>query len=334
MGLIFWWMLVTWIVLISGYWILRYILLRRWKHLEDVPDSVPIAHSDRLTNLPEYVAALKRYQLLVKLAVASMSLALLMGIIVSARPASVTVITPAQQSRDIMLCLDVSGSLLKVDTTLVNRFNSLVAGFAGQRFGLTVFNSSSTAVIPLSDDYQFTSERLKGIGTALAEQKGDAFTELTTGTLADFDKGTSLVSDGLVSCINNLGDNPLHRSQSVILATDNEVNGTPIITLTQATSLAEQKNIRLYTIDPGQGDPARDADHAQLKDVAENTGGSYYKLSDANTVGSIINEISKQEAKYAESTPVVAISDTPKLFLYLALVATVSSMVFIWRLQI
>ena len=326
---------MVWIVAVSGYWIVRYILLRRWKHLlEDDAASVPIAHSDRLTNLPEYAVAFKRYQLLVKLAVGSMSIALLMGVFVSARPASVTEITPAQQSRDIMLCLDVSGSLLKVDTTLVNRFNSLVSGFSGQRFGLTVFNSSATAIIPLSDDYKFTSERLKSVGTALAEQKGDDFTELTTGTLADFDKGTSLVSDGLVSCINNLGENPLHRSQSVILATDNEVNGTPIIDLDLATGLAEKKNIRLYTIDPGEGDPARAADHAKLRDVAEKTGGSYYKLSDANTVGSIIGEISKQEAKYAESTSVVAISDTPKLFLYLAVISTIASLVFIWRLQV
>lgn len=333
MGLIFWWMLILWVVAIVGYFVGRYLWIR-WKGEKESDLAVPIAHSDRLTDLPEYKKALKRYQLFLKILAGAMSVALLVTIIISARPARVSLIVPAQKGRDIMLCLDVSGSVLRADTSLVNRFTALVDGFSGQRFGLTVFNSSAIAVLPLSNDYEFIREQLKATGQALAEQKGQAFTDLTSGSLAAFDKGTSLVSDGVTSCINNLGENPQNRSQSIILATDNESNGTPIVTPEQAAGLAEKKNIRIYAIDPGQGDAARAGDHTKLRSLAEQTGGSYHVMTDVNTVQAIIDSVSTQEAKYAESTPVIAVADSPKIFAYIALLTVVGSLVLIWRLRL
>lgn len=333
MGLIFWWMLIVWLIAIVGYWAARYLWLKR-KGGDGHDDEVPIAHSDRLTNLPEYEVALKQYQLLLKIAMGAMTLALVATILLTARPASITPIVPAAQSRDIMLCLDVSGSVLRTDTELVNRFSTLVSEFSGQNFGLTAFNSSSIAILPLNDDYEFIGERLKSVGEALRVQKGQAFTDLTSGTLAAFDKGTSLVSDGLASCINNMGDNPRGRSQSIILATDNEANGTPIVTTEQAVGLAEKRNIRIYAIDPGVVDKARKADHTKLQDMAEKTGGSYHVLSDKNAVVDIINDISKQEAKYAESITTVAMSDSPHVVVYIAFIATVASLTVAWRLRL
>ena len=333
MGLIFWWMLIFWFVAIVGYWVGRYFWIK-WKGVKEAHQAVPIAHTERLTELPEYKDALKQYQLLLKIATGVMSLALVVSIIISARPASISLITPAQKGRDIMLCLDVSGSVLRADTRLVNRFTALVDGFSGQRFGLTVFNSSSIAILPLSDDYEFIREQLKGIGQALADQKGDAFTNLTSGSLAAFDKGTSLVSDGVTSCINNLGDNPQNRSQSIILATDNESNGTPVITPEQALGLAQKKNIRIYAIDPGESDPARKPDHTKLQQLAEQTGGNYHVLSDADAVSEIIDSVSSQEARYAESTPVVAVADRPKVLAYIAFAAALGSLALAWRLRL
>lgn len=333
MGLIFWWMLIVWLIAIVGYWVARYFWLRR-KGVGVYGDAIPVAHSDRLTNLPEYEVALKQYKLLLKITMGALTLALLTTTLLSARPASITAIVPAAQSRDIMLCLDVSGSVLRTDTELVNRFTALVSEFSGQNFGLTAFNSSSIAILPLNDDYEFTGERLREVGEALRVQKGQAFTDLTSGTLAAFDKGTSLVSDGLASCINNMGSNPRDRSQSIILATDNEANGTPIITSAQAAALAEKRNIRIYAIDPGVVDAARRADHTKLKEMAEQTGGSYHILSDTDAVADIINDISSQEAKYAESITTVAMSDSPQVLAYIAFVAAAVSLAAIWRLRL
>lgn len=332
MGVIFWWMLILWVLAIAGYWVGRYYWLRRHKEIQ--ADAVPVAHTNRLLELPEYKKALKQYRVLLYGAMSALSLALLSGVLLSARPASITPIVPAAQSRDIMLCLDVSGSVLRTDTELVNRFSELVSGFSGQNFGLTAFNSSSIAILPLSDDYEFIGGKLTEVGEALRVQKGQAFTDLTSGTLAAFDKGTSLTSDGIVSCINNMGGNPRDRSQSIILATDNEANGTPIISTAQAVALAEKRNIRIYAIDPGVIDQSRKSDHTRLKDIAEQTGGTYHVLSDASAVSDIITDISKQEAKYAESITTVAMSDSPHILTYIAFISAVASLVLMWRLKI
>lgn len=332
MGLIFWWMLLVWIVALAGYGLVRYILFRRRKAKPS--KTIPIAHSERLTDLPEYKTAMHKYQILIRLSAASLSIALLGTVILSARPASISLITPANKSRDIMLCLDVSGSLLRTDTKIVNRFTTFINNFDGQRIGLTLFNSSSIVIMPLNDDYQLITSQLTKVGTALQKQKGTDFTNYTSGTLADFDKGTSLMSDGLVSCINGLGQNPQQRSQSVILATDNEVNGTPIITAAQAKALAQKRNVHIYAIDPGQSDESRKEQHTELKSIAEQTGGGYYPLSNDGLVESIIAAISKQESKYAAGVQVVATVDAPSPILTVVILMTLISLALVWRLRI
>ena len=334
MDLIFWWMLLVWLGVFAGYWIIRYLLSLRKKQKSSAHSAVPIAHSDRLINMPSYKSAMKKYRLLLNITIACLTLSVASGVLLSARPAQVSLIEPIQQSRDIMLCLDVSGSMLRVDTTIINRFTSLVKSFDGQRIGLGVFNSSSIAVIPLSDDYTFITQQLTKAGNALKTQNGQDFTDLTSGTLAGFEKGTSLVGDGLVSCMNNLGANPQQRSQSIVLATDNEINGTPIITLKQASSLAQEKNIRLYAIDPVSDGGVRAADHATYKTLIESTGGSYFRLSNASTVSSIVNDISTQEAKFTSTAPTVAIVDHPTPFIAIAVIATVLSLALVWRLKL
>jgi Ca-activated chloride channel family protein len=334
MGLIFWWMLLLWLVVIAGYWLVRYQILGRRKLKNSAVVAVPVAHSDRLTKLPEYIVALKRYRLLLKLAVGTTTLALLGGILLSARPATTSLVIPAEQSRDIMLCLDASGSVLKEDSRLINRFSELVDSFNGQRFGLTLFNSSAVTIIPLNNDYQLTKDQLKKAKTAFQVQKGSVFTALTEGTLADFNAGTSLVGDGLTSCIARLGANPQHRSQSIILGTDNESNGSSIVSIVQAAGLAKQKGIHIYAIDPGIGDASRISDHIQLKNLAEESGGGYYTLNYVDSVNNIITGISRQESKYFAGTPLIAQNDRPSLILLLTSLLTVACLGLIWKLEL
>lgn len=334
MGLIFGWLLLVWLFVFVAYWLGRYYLSKHWRRGKAAPVAVPIAHSDRLIALPAYQSAMRRYQLLLRAAMLGLSLTVVAGVILTARPAKVSYVTPLQQKRDIMLCLDVSGSMLEVDTILVHRFSSLVNSFSGQRFGLSVFNSSSIVVVPLSDDYQLINQQLTQAATALQVQKGQAFTDLTSGTLADFSNGTSLVGDGLTSCINNLGSNPQQRSQSVILATDNEVNGKSLISLSQAAGLAAHQNIRVYAIDPAATDLSHLADHKALQTAAESTGGGYYPLNNTDTVTDIINAISKQESEYAGTAPSVSKVDWPAPLDALLVIVGVSSMALLWRIKL
>lgn len=331
MGLVFWWLLIVWLILGISFEV--WVLIRK-KKPETETHAVPIAHSNRLTDLPEYKKAVTAYRRLVTVGAISMTIALLAAIILSARPAAMTTIVPAQKGRDIMLCLDVSASLFRVDAKLVQRFREIVANFAGQRFGLTVFNSSSIAVIPLNNDYQYIDARLAEVGEALAKQEGQAFDDLTNGTLADFDKGQSLVGDGMASCINDLGDNLQKRSQSVILATDNESNGAAIISIDQATALAAKKGVRVYTVDPGVVEGERADDHEKLKAIAKKTGGKYFTLANDDAAADIIEAITKQEAKYAASTPIISVADKPVIPLVILMLVVGCSYIVMWRLRI
>lgn len=331
--LIFWWMLVLWVVAGLAYLGIRYWLANRRKHTHAATDT-PVAHSARLTHLPEYVAAFRQYKILTRWAAGTLTVAMLAGIIVTARPAIISIISPVQKNRDIMLCLDASGSVLKVDTMLINRFGALVTNFQEQRFGLTLFNSSAVTVIPLNDNYQLTSSQLKTAGEAFQAQKGDIFTRLTNGTLAGFDSGTSLASDGLASCIQHMGENPQQRSRSIVLATDNEVNGTPIVGMTQAIQMAQAEGIRVFVIDPGVGDSAKADDHAQLRLVAQQTDGEYFMLNDTGTVDALIDAITKQEPKKFIGLPQPAINDNPAPFLFVAVLFAIASLALLWRLEL
>jgi Ca-activated chloride channel family protein len=332
MDLIFWWMLLVWLGGVTAYWLIRYLILGRRGRTRP-PTALPVAHTNRLTDLPEYVTALKRYRSLLSWATAFVSLGLVAAVLLTARPANVSIVTPEQQNRDIMLCLDASGSVLREDTTLIDRFSTLVGNFHGQRFGLTLFNSSAVTIIPLNDNYQVIAPQLKVASTAFAAQKGTIFSELTDGTLANYQDGTSLVSDGLTSCIQHMGT-VQGRSQSIILATDNEVQGTPIINITQAVALAEQRSIHIFAIDPGVSDQQLAGDHNQLKIIARETGGAYYELSDPNTVSAIIGDIDQQKSENYFGLPQLATSDNPKPFLYAAALLTIATIALLWRLEL
>lgn len=330
--LIFWWILLLWVVGIIGFFAIRY-WRGRGKSKHERTD-VPVAHTTHLTDLPEYKAAFKKYRLLARWTAAALTIALVMSLIITARPAIIANVNPTEKNRDIMLCLDASGSVLKVDTMLINRFSALVNGFSGQRFGLTLFNSSAVTIIPLNDNYPLITSQLKTAGQAFQAQKGDVFTKLTDGTLAGFDTGTSLTSDGLASCVQHMGNNAEGRSQSIVLATDNEINGTPVVGMTQAVELAKQRGIHVFVVDPGVSDPKLAGDHPQLKIIAQETDGGYYALNDQNTVNSLIDDISKQAPAKFVGLPQPAINDNPRPFIYAAMLFMVISLAMLWRLEL
>ncbi len=323
-------MLWLWVIAFVGYWLVRRLLLQRRKQ---PAAATPAAHTERLTELPEYAAAFKRYRLMMYGAAGVLSIGLLLSILISARPFAIFSVTPNQRSRDIMLCLDASGSLLREDTTLINRFGSLINNFNGQRFGITLFNSSAVTIIPLNSNYKVISKQLNTTGQAFKVQKGDTFTNLTNGTLSDFDSGTSLASDGLISCILKMGTIP-GRSQSIILATDNEAYGKPIVEMQRVATIARQRNIHVYAIDPGVSDTKLTSNHTQLQNIALQTSGAYYKLSDPDAVNKIITAISKQNPSTYVGLPQKATDDYPQPFLYVVALMSVAFVLLSWRLRL
>lgn len=330
MAIIFWWMLIVWPLLIGGAFVARHYLKKHSKKSK----AIPVAHSDRLVNLKQYQENLKKYKLILKFLTFLIITCLIISIFLSSRPASISISNNSEKNRDIMLCLDVSGSMSAVDVPIINKFIELAKNFSGQRFGLTIFNSAAINEIPLTDDYQLIGEQLNAAKAGLEAVQNGTNYDYVDGTFHGLEtRGSSLIGDGLASCIEHLGTNPTHRSQSIILATDNQTEGTPFVSFSQAMADAKQHNIRVYSIDPGIAPEDYVSEHTQMKDLSEQTGGGYYLLQNVS-VGTIIDNISKQESKYFAGSPQLVKTDKPNIFIYVLVVLVLILLILTWRFQL
>jgi Ca-activated chloride channel family protein len=224
--------------------------------------------------------------------------------VVAARPMAEQIIEPETRSRDVMLCLDVSGSMTDVDAEVVALFDRLARDFEGERIGLTIFNGSPVRIFPLTDDYAFVRDQLASIRASF--ESYDEVPEYWIGTLNG--PGASLVGDGLAACALGFDSPDTERSRSIILATDNEVNGAESVSLEDAAGYARSLDVRVYVIDPADSESATSA---ELRAASDLTGGGYFGLHDATTVESVVAEVQSQEATLLQGQPTIVRVDAP-----------------------
>lgn len=362
MVLIYWWVAVIGVAGILGT-----VILYRQKRLgrfTEQRQAIKVAHSSRITSLPEYQTVQKAYRRWLMGLTALFVIGIGAALLLASRPAAQSLVTPAEKNRDIMLCLDVSGSMSSIDAKLAETFQKLVKDFEGQRIGLDMFDANVSQVFPLNDDYALIGEQLALLKKYVTVNKDNASdSEMTdyynffTGTRGSGMKAGGLTSSdfpssnaglGLAGCVRHLGDNQTNRSQSIIFATDNELYGDrtkAIISTTQAMMLAKQKGIRVYAIDPGVYNEASNqsdntiadnyaGEHAVLKNYAIMTSGAYYRLSSVDIVPDIISQISKQEAKLFTGDSQYAASDAPLPGFILLLLTTAGLVFVVWRLKL
>ncbi|MFJ4207496.1 VWA domain-containing protein [Paenarthrobacter sp. NPDC089675] len=292
-----------------------------------------VAHGDRLTGLPAYRHALRKRKALLIIAVVLGAVFLAATATAAARPVQRSTEQPEKRNRDIVLCLDVSGSMTGTDAALAAMFQQLAKEFDGERIGLVIFDSSSVQVFPLTDDYEFAAGQLAEAQKALDSGAGPFF----DGTWNR--GGSSLIGDGLASCVQSFPEQPDdngERSRSVVLATDNFLSGDPIFTLPEAAALAKEKRVKVYAINPGDLDYGNDAEQpgAQLKAAAEATGGSYHTLDNSEAVPGIVNEVQATEAASYRSAPIVQVTDEPAWPLGVAVLAGAGLLVTGWRARL
>lgn len=287
-----------------------------------------VARAERLRALPTFRTALNRRVL-------ALSGILLLGVVaalsagvVSARPMSSQTIQPVNTSRDIMLCLDVSGSMREVDVEVLTVFEELLEDFEGERIGLTIFNSSPVQIFPLTDDYEFIRGHLQSIRESF--DFTESIPEHWVGTLNG--NGASLIGDGLAACTMAFDHPDDERSRSIIFATDNEVNGASIVTLDEAAAYADSIDVRVFALNPVQG---KDADvSAELTKAAEATGGAAYGLRDTTTVSDIVEQVQEQEATELKGQAQVVWTDTPDLWIVILMISMLSFIVVLWRVKL
>ncbi|MEW1811239.1 VWA domain-containing protein [Pseudarthrobacter phenanthrenivorans] len=337
MALMFWWLLPV-AALAAGAAVWATLRRNRGSNVR----RRPVAHADRLTALPEYQAALRRYRRRLAMAGTACAVLLVAAATAAARPIDVTTISPGQHNRDVLLCLDASGSMSSADAAVVDVFAKLAEKFDGERIGLTIFDSSAIQVFPLTDDYAYAREQLSAAKDAFDGKPGSS--GFLDGTWNG--RGSSLIGDGLASCLNSFPPGTAlpqegprvegpQRSRSVVLATDNFLSGEPIMTLDQAAQLARDRSVHVYALNPADLDYGAGGDQpgARLRAAAQSTGGAYYSLDNPGAVAGIVGAVEQTETAAIQGAPRAVFSEIPGLPLAVALLAALVLCLVLWRLQ-
>jgi Ca-activated chloride channel family protein len=227
-------------------------------------------------------------------------LALALLIIAAARPQT----TDAREilrgeGIDITLALDISGSMAAFDFDPINRLEAakqVIYEFIERReydrIGLIVFASEAFVHSPPTVDHDALLFLLEEVNLASVLRLHD---------------GTA-VGMGLAVAANMLKDSE-SESKVIVLLTDGVNNSGDIDPLTAAAA-TETLGIRAYTIGMGNPDdrlgPLRsgfirgDLDEETLRQIADSTGGKYFRATDTDGLRTIYEEIDKLEKSEVE----------------------------------
>lgn len=308
MVLEYWWMLLIWVAILAV--IVAVVFLAKSSNASR-GNRMLFANTKRLTENPEYRKASKRYKKGLMALVVLTIVAGLSASVTASKPVTVTAEDPVKYNRDVVLCLDVSGSMIEVDLLVLSKFDELVDGFKGERIALVVFNSVANQVFPLTDDYGYIKEQMNLVRIGLNGDYVNGY-DLTTFTVGA--QGSSLIGDGLAACalsFDNVDDE--ERSRSIIFATDNVTAGEELINLNDAAALANDRNINVYGINPEFNIAPREA--LDMETALESNGGSYYSLDDVTAVPAIIDQIQAEQTSAVVGDRVVTRTDTPQIWI-------------------
>ena len=218
-----------------------------------------------------------------------------------ARPRSVDVSTETSTTRgiDIVMAIDVSASMLARDLE-PNRLEALkdvaaefIKGRPTDRFGLVVYAGESFTKTPVTSDKQIVLSALEDVGFDNVLEDGTA------------------IGMGLATAVNRLKDSKA-ESKVIVLLTDG-VNNAGFIDPKIASELAAEYNIKTYTIGVGTDGMALspvamlpngeyqygrvpvEIDEELLRNIANMTGGEYFRATNNEKLEAIYNEIDQLE---------------------------------------
>ena len=204
---------------------------------------------------------------------------------------------------DIVLCLDISGSMLAQDFTpnrmeaAKNVASEFIDNRPTDRIGLVIFSGESFTMCPLTTDRNMLKTQLYNVQSGLLED------------------GTAIGS-GLATGDDRLRNSP-SKSKVIILLTDGENNGG-LIDPNTAKEIAKEVGVRVYTIGMGTEGYAPipvqtpggvvmqrekvNIDEKLLTQIATETGGKYYRAKDNESLKGIYDEINRLEKSKIEVT--------------------------------
>ena len=223
-----------------------------------------------------------------------------------ARPRTVDVSTKTKTTRgiDIVMSIDVSASMLAKDL-LPNRLEALkevaadfIDGRPNDRIGLVEYAGEAYTKTPITSDKSIVQRSLRDI-------KYNTIIE-----------GGTAIGMGLATSVNRLKDSRA-KSKVIILLTDG-VNNSGFIDPKIASELAVEYGIKVYTIGLGTNGMALspiainpngtfrygrqqvEIDEKLLEEIADVTGGKYFRATNNEKLAEIYNEINKLEKTEVE----------------------------------
>lgn len=311
MGLRYWPLALALLVgfAVLGYW--------WWRHRPAPAEgSLLVANTDALRRAPAFRQQARRLLRWSTVQVLSLGMMVVGGWLLAGRLGSSDESPSVQHNRDIMLCLDISGSMRNVDTQLLKGFSEIARGLRGERVGLTIWNSSAVVKFPLTSDYDFIAEQLRD-GAEKMEKLSSSFT-----SGANEGSGSSLIGDGIVSCLQRFDRLDTERARTLVLATDNDLAGDPLFTIEEAFALLKEQKVVTFTISPYD-----DAEYVQLRRLAEDGGGAGYLLGSNQAGREIVRSIQSREASRLQGEKQLVLQDLSALGLSLLTVGLVGWLV-------
>ncbi len=204
--------------------------------------------------------------------------------------------TESTEGIDIMITLDISGTMmgedlkpnrLEASKTVASEF---ILSRPNDKIGLVVFSGESFTQCPLTTDHAVLINLFNGVNYGMIED------------------GTA-IGLGLANAINRIKDSK-SKSKVIILLTDGSNNRGDIAPVT-AAEIAKTFGIRVYAIGVGSygvvNVPVQtpvgiqyqqmesEFDENTLRQIAKTTGGEYFRATDNNKLRNIYREIDKLE---------------------------------------
>lgn len=200
--------------------------------------------------------------------------------------------------RDLVLAVDISGSMdiedMNWKSRPVNRLftvkkvlNEFIERRKGDRLGLVLFGSQAYLQAPLTFDWQTVQTLMNEAEIGLAGKK-------------------TAIGDAIGLTIKRLQSNP-EQNRVIVLLTDGANTAGEVDPL-KAAELAQQSKVKIYTIGLGsdsmevssffgsrQVNPSRDLDERTLQNMADLTGGHYFRARNGRELEQIYELIDQLE---------------------------------------
>ena len=257
-------------------------------------------------------------------------------IIALARPRTYTISQDRDETKgiDIMLSVDVSLSMLAkdLDPDRLEALKKIAIDFVkkreNDRIGLVAYSGEAYTKVPLTTDHQVVIDELNQLNPL----------ELQAGTA---------IGEGLSVAVNHLKKSKA-KSKIIILMTDGVNTVLNAMPPQIAAELAKNNGIKVYTVGIGSNgfaafptgtnifgdivftEQKTEIDENTLIDIAQLTGGKYFRATSNSGLQNVYDEINKLEKSDVKTSKLYNYEEYFRIFLWIALAILVIDALLRW----